>query len=79
MKNVLIIVAHPKEESFSFAMANTYKETSESKGNNIKMLDLYRDTHQQPFFTYCQVQSKSVPQRRAKMYQLATKKSCTSS
>ena len=26
MTNILIIVAHPKEDSFSFAMANTYKE-----------------------------------------------------
>jgi len=51
-KNTLIIVAHPKEDSFSFAMANTYKKTTEAKGNTVEMLDLYRDTHQQPFFTY---------------------------
>ena len=52
MKNILIIVAHPKEESFSFAMANTYKENAERKGNSVEMLDLYRDSHQQAFFTY---------------------------
>jgi putative NADPH-quinone reductase len=50
--NILIIVAHPKEDSFTFAMAQTYKENRESKGNSVKMLDLYRDDHQQPFFTY---------------------------
>ena len=52
MKNILIIVAHPKKESFSFAMANTYKENAQKKGDNVELLDLYRDTHQQPFFTY---------------------------
>ncbi len=52
MKNILIIVAHPKADSFSFAMANTYKENVEAKGHKAELLDLYRDTHQQPFFTY---------------------------
>ena len=52
MKNILIIVAHPKEDSFSFAMANTYKERVEGRGESVEMLDLYRDIHQQPFFTY---------------------------
>ena len=52
MKHILIIVAHPKKDGFSFAMANTYKENAQSKGNSVEMLDLYRETHQQPFFTY---------------------------
>jgi len=52
MKNVLIIVAHPKEDSFSFAMANAYRDNRKKRGDFIEMLDLYRDTHQQPFFTY---------------------------
>jgi NAD(P)H dehydrogenase (quinone) len=52
MNNILIIVAHPKEDSFSFAMANTYKENVEAKGHSVEMLDLYRDSHQQAFFTY---------------------------
>ena len=52
MKHILIIVAHPKEESFSFAMANTYKEVSEKRGDMVEMLDLYREEHQQAFFTF---------------------------
>ena len=52
MKHILIIVTHPKENSFSFAMANTYKENTEGNGNSVEMLDLYRDEHQQPFFTF---------------------------
>ena len=52
MKNILIIVAHPKKESFSFAMADTYKTSSEQNGDKVELLDLYRDSHQQPFFTY---------------------------
>jgi len=52
MKNILIIVANPKEDSFSFAIANKYKKTSEEKNYNVEMIDLYRDENQQPFFTY---------------------------
>ena len=52
LKNSLIIVAHPKEESFSFAMANAYMQSLQNKGDSVEMLDLYRDEHQQPFFTY---------------------------
>ena len=52
MKNILILVAHPKEESFSFAMANTYKEVKASKGDSVEFLDLYRSEHLQGFFTY---------------------------
>lgn len=52
MKNILIIVAHPKKESFSFAMADTYKEISGKRGDKVEILDLYRNKHQQAFFTY---------------------------
>jgi len=52
MKNILIIVAHPKTEGFSFAMAETYKTLCEAKGDQAELLDLYRSEHQQPFFSY---------------------------
>jgi len=52
VKNILIIVAHPKENSFSFAMANTYKEVCIKKGYSVEVLDLYKDKNQQGFFTY---------------------------
>ena len=52
MKNILIIVAHPKKDSFTFAMAQTYMDNMQSKNNKVEILDLYRETHQQPFFTY---------------------------
>jgi len=52
MKKILIIVANPKIDSFSFAMANQYKKVSEKKNNTVELIDLYRDTNQQPFFTY---------------------------
>jgi len=52
MKNILIIVAHPKKESFSFAMADTYKNNRENRGDRVEILDLYRDENQQPFFNY---------------------------
>ena len=50
--NILIIVAHPKEDSFSFSMANTYKTSQEAKGKSVELIDLYRQEHQQPFFNY---------------------------
>jgi len=52
MKNILLIVAHPKENSFSFAMANKYKQTRETLGDKVELLDLYREKNQQSFFTY---------------------------
>jgi len=52
MKNILIIVAHPKKESFSFAMADTYQQNRVSKGDKVEVIDLYRDENQQPFFNY---------------------------
>ena len=60
MKHSLIIVAHPKEDSFSFAMADTYRKNVESKGDNVEMLDLYRNEHQQPFFRYDDANSLTV-------------------
>jgi NAD(P)H dehydrogenase (quinone) len=51
-KNILIIVAHPKKKSLSFAIANHYAKQQESMGHTIEMIDLYADENQQGFFTY---------------------------
>lgn len=50
--NSLIIVANPRKDSFSFAIADTYKKKYESENRQIEILDLYSDKHQQPFFTF---------------------------
>ena len=50
--NILIVVANPRQQSFSFAMANKYKELMLSKNNKVEILDLYRDENQQPYFIY---------------------------
>ena len=50
--NSLIIIAHPKKESFSFAMADKYINLAKEKGYKIKTLDLYREKNQQPFFNF---------------------------
>ena len=50
--NSLIIVAHPKKESFSFAMAKKYIELAKEKEYNIEFIDLYREKNQQPFFNF---------------------------
>ena len=52
MKNILIIISHPKKESLTVSMANTYAEASRNAGNNVEIVDLYRCEYQQPFFTY---------------------------
>lgn len=62
MKKILLIVAHPKVDSFSFAMAKRYQETKESLGDSVELLDLYRDKHQQPFFTYEDANSVTTPE-----------------
>ena len=52
MKNVLIIVSHPREESLTVSMASVYAEASKDAGNSVEVVDLYRCEKQQPFFTY---------------------------
>jgi NAD(P)H dehydrogenase (quinone) len=50
--NSLIIVAHPKKDSFSFAMVEKYKKLLKEKSHNMKLIDLYREKNQQPFFYF---------------------------
>jgi len=52
MSKILIIVAHPKIDSLSMAMAQKYKDIKESMGLEVELLDLYREENPQPFFTY---------------------------
>jgi len=52
MKNLLIIVSHPREQSLTMAMSKAYEEASKAAGNNVEVLDLYRCENQQPFFTF---------------------------
>ncbi len=52
MKNVLLIIAHPRKESLTAAIASKYEELSQAEGNKTETLDLYRCEHQQAFFTY---------------------------
>jgi len=49
---ILIIIANPKVDSFSFAMANKYKELATTQGYEVDTIDLYRSKYQQAFFTY---------------------------
>ncbi len=52
MKNILIIVANPREDSLSFAIANRYRDLCIDTGNRVDIVDLYQEENQQPFFTY---------------------------
>jgi NAD(P)H dehydrogenase (quinone) len=51
-KKILLIVAHPKPESLSFAIAKKYSELSTQQGHHVTLLDLYRSEPLQPFFTF---------------------------
>ena len=64
--NVLIIVAHPKVDSFSFAMANKYRQVAENRGDSTELIDLYRDEHQQAFFIFDD--ANNLPVSKAKTY-----------
>jgi len=50
--NSLIILAHPKKNSFTFAMAERYRSLAGDKGYQMEVIDLYREKHQQPFFSF---------------------------
>jgi len=69
MKNILIIVANPKKESLSFAIANRYKELSLKNSASIEIIDLYKDEYQQPFFTYDDDPYKIEVTKEMKYYQ----------
>ncbi len=50
--NTLIIIANPKKNSFTMAMADRYMALAKEKQHQIEVIDLYRDKHQQPFLTF---------------------------
>lgn len=67
IKNILIIIANPVEESFSFAMANAYKKKSLEQGDKVEVLDLYRDENQQDFYLREEFQTKEMDYYQAKI------------
>lgn len=65
MKNTLLIVANPRKESLSFAIAGRYQALAAENGEAVELLDLYRDDHQQPFITFDHPYDREVtPQMR---------------
>ena len=52
MKNILIIVANPRNDSLSSSIADKYKQVSLEKNCDVEVLDLYKDENQQAFFTF---------------------------
>ncbi len=52
MKRTLLIVANPRRNSFSFAMAEQYKKLALAKGNEVDIIDLYREKYQQSFLVF---------------------------
>ncbi len=52
MKNILVIIAHPKRESLTNAMATSYIAEAVKDGSRVETIDLYHSKMQQPFFTY---------------------------
>jgi NAD(P)H dehydrogenase (quinone) len=51
--NTLIITAHPSSQGFIHKMAAAYQEKAESKGREVRIIDLYKDTkYQQEFLQF---------------------------
>jgi NAD(P)H dehydrogenase (quinone) len=49
MKNILIVLAHPNEDSLNHYIASLYKEEM-CKNHNVELLDLYKSEYQQGFY-----------------------------
>lgn len=49
MKNTLIVLAHPNENSLNHSIATIIKE-EKSKENNVEFIDLYKSLYQQGFY-----------------------------
>ncbi|MBB4066369.1 NAD(P)H-dependent oxidoreductase [Gellertiella hungarica] len=41
--HILLVLAHPLEDSFNAAVARTIRETLEANGHSVDLLDLYRE------------------------------------
>eukprot|EP01040_Poterioochromonas_malhamensis_P002099 gene2099-2238_t len=62
-KQILIVVAHPSEAGYSRQLAQTYAREAQSKGNEVKILDLYHDEMAQEFLNFQHVSElKNNPQ-----------------
>ena len=51
IKNTLIVTAHPSSKNLTRAMASIFKTVGKSKGEDVKMIDLYKDK-QMPFLSF---------------------------
>ena len=51
MKNILIITAHPSARNLTQGMADIYKNEKETKGDTVKLVDLYKDK-QLPYLAF---------------------------
>jgi NAD(P)H dehydrogenase (quinone) len=52
MKKILVVLAHPSEQSLNASIAKVIKEEYERKGHEVHLLDLYHDKHRQDFLTF---------------------------
>ena len=50
--NILIVTGHPKKESHTKQIAETYKEEVEKNGHATKVLDVYADEYKLPYMTF---------------------------
>lgn len=50
--NILIVTGHPKKESHTALIADTYKKESETLGHEVKMLNVYSDEFKLPYMTF---------------------------
>jgi putative NADPH-quinone reductase len=50
--NILIVTGHPKKESHTKQIADTYKEEVEKLGHSTQMLNVYADEFRLPYMTY---------------------------
>lgn len=41
--HILMVLAHPLEESFAASVARIARETLEARGHTVDLLDLYRE------------------------------------
>lgn len=59
MKNVLIIYAHPDEQSFNAAILQRVAETIKALGNEYTILDLYKEQYN-PVLTAAEIKGESI-------------------
>jgi putative NADPH-quinone reductase len=64
---ILIIKAHPSSLGFTHRISDQYEKTSKERGDQVEVLDLYKDENRQDFLSFENIREMKPDQKVLKM------------